>query len=93
VLQLAKHWGLHISERPISIEEVIDGCKSGSLKEMFATGTAAVISPVGEICYRNEDLMVGYGHVGALSQKLYDEITAIQYGRKEDPFGWRVPIA
>ena len=60
---------------------------------MFATGTAAVISPVGELCYKAEDLRVGDGQTGALSQKLYDDLTGIQYGRKEDLFGWRVRIA
>ena len=93
VLQLTRRWGLNVAERSISIEEVIDGCKSGSLKEMFATGTAAVISPVGAICYKEEDFRVADGKTGELSQKLYDEITGIQYGHKENPFGWRVHIA
>lgn len=93
VLQLARHWGLKVSERPVSIEEIVEGCKSGSLKEMFATGTAAVISPVGEISYQGEDLQVADGQTGELSQTLYAEITGIQYGHKEDPFGWRLRIA
>jgi branched-chain amino acid aminotransferase len=93
ILQLSRSWGLHVLERPVSIEEVIDGCQNGSLKEMFATGTAAVVSPVGEICYKGNDFRVGNGSTGALSKKLYVEITDIQYGRKEDPFGWRVRIA
>jgi branched-chain amino acid aminotransferase len=93
VLQLAKHWGMNAVERPISIEEVVEGCQSGSLKEMFATGTAAVISPVGLICYKGEDFQVADGQTGELSKKLYDEITGIQYGRREDPFGWRLRIA
>ena len=93
VLQLASHWGMNAVERPISIEEVVEGCKSGSLKEMFATGTAAVISPVGVISYKGEDLQIADGNTGELSQKLYDEITGIQYGRKEDPFGWRFRLA
>jgi len=93
VLQLANHWGLKVSERLISIEEVVEGCKSGSLKEMFASGTAAVISPVGVIGYKGEDLQVADGNTGELSQRLYDEITSIQYGRREDPFGWRLRIS
>ena len=93
VLQIARSWGLDVVERPISIDEVVKGCKDGSLKEMFATGTAAVISPVGEICYKEKDFQVADGQTGELAQKLYDEITGIQYGRKEDPFGWRVRIA
>jgi len=93
VLQLASHWGLTVVERPVSIEEVIDGCKSGSLKEMFATGTAAVISPVGLICYKGEDYQVADGQTGELSEKFYDEITGIQYGRRDDLFGWRLRLA
>ena len=93
VLQLASHWGMNAVERLISIEEVVEGCKSGSLKEIFATGTAAVISPVGLICYKGEDFQVADGQTGELAKKLYDEITSIQYGRREDPFGWRLRIA
>ena len=92
VLQIAKHWGLTISERLISIEEVADACKSGDLEEMFATGTAAIISPVGQICYKEEDFLIADGKTGKLSQRLYDEITGIQYGLRDDPFGWRVRI-
>ena len=93
VLQIARHWNMKVAERPITIEEVVAEAKSGALKEMFATGTAAVISPVGEICYKEEVLPIADGRTGELSQKLYDEITGIQYGHKEDPFGWRVRIA
>jgi branched-chain amino acid aminotransferase len=93
VLQLTRHWGLNVSERLISIEEVVAGSKSGALKETFATGTAAVISPVGEICFKGEDFQVADGKTGELAQRLYDEITGIQYGRREDPFGWRIRIA
>jgi branched-chain amino acid aminotransferase len=93
VIQLAKHWGIAVSERPTTIDEVIDGCRNGSLKEMFATGTAAVISPVGQICFKKEDYKIAGGSVGELSKKLYDEITGIQYGHKDDPFGWRVRIS
>jgi branched-chain amino acid aminotransferase len=63
------------------------------LKEMFASGTAAVISPVGLICYKGDDFQVADGQTGELSKKLYDEITGIQYGRRDDPFGWRLRIA
>ena len=92
VIAMAGHWGLNVSQRPVSIEEIIEGCQSGSLTEMFATGTAAVISPVGELGFRGEDHRVGDGKTGELSQKFYDEITAVQYGRKEDPFGWQVRV-
>jgi branched-chain amino acid aminotransferase len=93
VLQLARHWGLKATERLIAIDEVIKGCQNGGLTEAFASGTAAVISPVGEIGYKGQDFRVADGQVGELSQKLYDVITGIQYGYSEDPFGWRVRIA
>jgi len=93
VLTLARSWGIKVSERLISIEEVVEGCKSGAVKEIFASGTAAVISPVGEIGYQGAVLQVADGGTGELSQTLYGELTGIQYGRREDPFGWQVRIA
>jgi len=92
IIQVAEHWGIKVNERPIAIDEVIDGCESGALKEMFATGTAAVVSPVGQFFYKGKDRKIADGNAGELAQKLYDEITGIQYGRKEDPFGWRMRI-
>jgi len=92
-LQLARRWGLCVSERSISINEVVDACEDGTLKEMFATGTAAVISPVGEICYKGKQSVIADGKIGELAQKLYDELTGIQYGHKADPFEWRVRVA
>jgi branched-chain amino acid aminotransferase len=88
VIQLARHWGWTVHERPITIGEVVDGLSSGQVQEMFGTGTAAVISPVGEICYKERHHRVGAGQVGEWAQQLYDEIVAIQYGQKVDPFGW-----
>jgi branched-chain amino acid aminotransferase len=93
VLHLARHWGLKVTERPISIDEVVAGCKSGVLQEAFATGTAAVISPIGEIFYKGEDLRVADGQTGELSQKFYDVLTGIQYGHLEDPCNWLVRLA
>ncbi len=88
VIQLIKDWGLNIHERALSIDEVITAAQNGSLKEAFGTGTAAVISPVGQITYKEEDHIVAGGKMGELSKKLYDEILAIQYREKEDPHGW-----
>ena len=88
VIQLAEHWGIPVQERPIDIYEVIDGVKSGAVEEIFGTGTAAVVSPVGEISFKNESFRVQDGGVGEWSQKFYDEIVGIQYGEKEDKFGW-----
>ncbi len=88
VIQMAKHWGYPVKERPISIDEVIDGIETGKLQECFGTGTAAVISPVGELCYKDKKYVINNGEVGEWSKRLYDEIVGIQYGEKEDPFGW-----
>ena len=88
VMQLAGHWGIKVTERQITIDEVIETAKSGEMKEMFATGTAAVISPVGEFSYRDRMYRIADAGVGEWSQKLYDEILGIQYGEREDIFGW-----
>jgi branched-chain amino acid aminotransferase len=88
VLHLAKKWKVKVLERRISIDEVFKTSMEGKLKEVFGTGTAAVISPVGEIHYEDQHIIVNDGKIGPLSQKLYDEITGIQYGEKVDDFGW-----
>jgi branched-chain amino acid aminotransferase len=93
VMWIVKDWGKKVSERSLSIDEVIEASKNGRLKEAFGTGTAAVISPVGQITYKGEDHTVGGGKMGELSQRLYDEIVAIQYGEKPDPYGWIEQIA
>jgi branched-chain amino acid aminotransferase len=93
VIRIVKDWGMKVSERSLAINEVIRAAKNGKLREAFGTGTAAVISPVGQITYRGKDYIVAGGKMGELSQRLYDEIVAIQYGEKDDPYGWREKIA
>ncbi len=88
VIRIVKDWGLKMTERSLAIDEVIDAVNNGRLKEAFGTGTAAVISPVGQITYKGEDHIVAGGKMGTLSRRLYDEIVAIQYGTKPDPYGW-----
>ena len=90
VLQLCRDWGLPTEERKISVEELIQAQKEGKLEEVFGTGTAAVISPVGKLRYKDDVMVIGNGEIGPLSQKLYDTVTGIQLGRLEDKFGWRV---
>jgi branched-chain amino acid aminotransferase len=92
VLCLARDWGVKVSERRITIDEVITASQSGKLNEVFGTGTAAIISPVGEIQHQGTLLTVNGGKIGRLSQKLYDEVTGIQYGEKPDKFGWILTI-
>jgi branched-chain amino acid aminotransferase len=93
VIQLGKDWGLKVSERKISIHEILDAAKNGQLREAFGTGTAAVISPVGQITYKGQDHIVAGGKMGEISLKLYNELIGIQYGLKEDVHGWRVKIS
>ncbi len=92
VIKIAKHWGIRIRERRLSIDEVIETAKNGRLKEAFGTGTAAVISPIGQITYKGNDYTISGGRMGKLSQDLYHEIVGIQYGDREDIFGWREKI-
>ena len=93
VLFLARKWGLKASERRISIDEVVEAHKSGALTEIFGSGTAAVISPVGELRYNDQVLSIGEGEVGPLAHKFFDAIVDIQYGRVEDAYGWIEPVA
>ncbi|HTC10309.1 MAG TPA: branched-chain amino acid aminotransferase [Acetobacteraceae bacterium] len=86
-LALMRDWGLRVSERPVSIDEVTAAAKAGTL-EMWGTGTAAVISPVGELGYKGERYVINGGQTGALTRKLYDTIVGIQYGTAPDPHGW-----
>ena len=88
VIHLAKDLGIDVRERRISIDEILSAAEAGKLKEAFGTGTAAVISPVGEIQYNGTLVTINGGGTGPLSQRLYDEITGIQYGDREDRFGW-----
>ena len=93
VIQLARSWGMTVSERKISIDEVMGAHADGQLTEVFGSGTAAVISPVGELKYDDKVIAIGDGKVGPISQKLFDAIKAIQYGQGEDPMGWIEPVA
>jgi branched-chain amino acid aminotransferase len=86
-LTLMRDWGLRVSERPVSIDEVIAAAKAGTL-EMWGTGTAAVISPVGELGFKGERYIINDGQTGALTRKLYDTIVGIQYATESDPHGW-----
>lgn len=92
VLTLARRWGMRAVERRISIDEVLDGAASGSLTEAFGTGTAAVISPVGEIRHGDAVAVINGSRIGPVARRMYDEITGIQYGEKPDSDGWCVLV-
>lgn len=87
-LQLLKRWGIPVEERPISIEELYDAHKEGKLEEAFGTGTAAVISPIGEFNYEGRIITVNNNQIGPLSAKIYETITGVQNGTIEDTMGW-----
>ena len=93
ILTLLKDWGVKTSERLVSIDEVMAASKAGTLAEMWGTGTAAVVSPVGVLGYKDERITINGGKTGPLTQKLYDTIVGIQYGDSNDPHGWTTPIA
>ena len=91
-LTLMRDWGLRVSERPVTIDEVAAAARRGTLEEVWGTGTAAVISPVGELAYKGERLVINGGRIGTLTQKLHDAIVGIQYGTAPDTRGWTVPV-
>ena len=92
ILHLCREWGYEVEERRISVDELIEAAHSGALEEVFGTGTAAVVSPVGKLRYKDEVIDIGGGKIGELTQRLYDELTGIQWGKKPDPYGWRVTV-
>ena len=92
VLALLRKWNMNVSERRLSIDDLILAAKEGRLEEVFATGTAAVISPVGRLQYKNENIIINDQKVGKLSQKLYDTLYGIQTGSIEDDMGWTVSL-
>ena len=92
VLALAREWGMRVSERAISIDEVVEASWKGTLQEVWGTGTAAVISPVGELAYKGRRIVVHDGRIGELTQKLYDTIVGIQYGMSPDTRNWTVTV-
>ncbi|PKU23945.1 branched-chain amino acid aminotransferase [Telmatospirillum siberiense] len=92
ILTLCRDWGLKTSERRISIDEVMAAARNGTLVEMWGTGTAAVVSPVGELGYKDERVTINGGKTGTLTQKLYDAIVGIQYGETEDRHEWTTTL-
>ena len=92
VLQLAQDQGYKIKEEQLSIEQVIQAIEDESLTEAFGAGTAASIAPVGELMYKDKRYQINNMEVGPISEKLYEILTGIQYGRIKDPYNWNVPI-
>jgi branched-chain amino acid aminotransferase len=93
VIELAKSWGMKVSERRISIDEVFEAHAKGELQEVFGSGTAAVISPVGQLTWKGKTIIINDNKTGETSHKLFDHVTGIQYGRLTDTFGWVDEVA
>jgi len=87
-LELLRDWGFEVEERLLSVDELFDAAKSGALEEAWGTGTAAVISPIGQLFYNGEAYTLCNNEIGEVAQKLYDNLTGIQWGRLEDVHGW-----
>ena len=91
-IQLLKDWGMEVEERLITAQELFDAAKSGKLEEAWGTGTAAVVSPVGEMTWNDQSVVINGGRIGPVTQKLYDTLTGIQWGTHSDPRGWVVRL-
>lgn len=87
-LEVLRYWQLPVSERLLSIDDLVAGLQDGSVTEVFGTGTAAIIAPVGTICFKGKDYKVGDGKTGPVSQRLFDYLLAVQCGNEPDRFGW-----
>ena len=92
IMQLAADKGMTVEERPIDIAEIFDAYDRGALTEAFGTGTAAVISPVGEMVYKDRSMKLSGGKIGPVAQAMYDTLVGIQTGALEDPYSWVTPV-
>ena len=91
-IQILKDWGYVVEERLISVDEIGQAMQEGKLEEAWGTGTAAVVSPIGILQYKDKNYIINNQQIGDVTKKLYDELTGIQWGLKEDKYGWCVKI-
>lgn len=92
IIELLKDWGYEVIEGKLAIDDIMKASKEGKLEEVFGTGTAAVVSPVKKLDYEDQSALIGNGEIGELTQKLYDTLTGIQWGKIPDTKGWIVPV-
>ena len=93
VMTMANDMGIKTVERQITIDEIIEKAKSQEVEEVFGVGTAAVISPISHLCYKDEEVAIKDGTTYPLSQELFEKLSGYQYGTIKDPYGWRKVIA
>ena len=91
-IEVLQKEGYKVSERLLSVDELAAAMKDGTLEEAWGCGTAAVVSPIGELCYKDVKYTVNGGKIGEVTQHLYDTLTGIQWGKIADPFGWTMPV-
>lgn len=91
-IDVLKKAGIPVEERLLSVDELVEAMENGTLEEAFGCGTAAVVSPIGELCYKDKKYTVNGGKIGPVTQQLYDTLTGIQWGTVEDSFGWVYPV-
>ena len=91
-IEVLKDMGYTVNERLLPVEELVSAMKSGKLEEAWGCGTAAVVSPIGRLCYDGVEYDVNGGKIGEVTQKLYDTLTGIQWGKTEDKYGWILKI-
>ena len=91
-IQVLRDWGYTVEERDLSVDELIEAAENGKLEEAWGCGTAAVISPIGLLAYKDKEHVIAGGKIGELTQRLYDELTGIQWGKLPDKRGWIVPV-
>jgi len=91
-LELLRDWGYTVEERLITAKELFDAAAAGKLEEAWGTGTAAVVSPIGEMGWEDRHVTVSGGKIGHVTQRLYDTLTGIQWGKEPDPYAWTVKV-
>ena len=91
-IEVLKSEGYKVSERLLSIDELAAAMENGTLEEAWGCGTAAVVSPIGELSYKDKKFTVNGGKIGEVTQHLYDTLTGIQWGKIEDKFGWTMKL-
>ena len=91
-IELLKDWGYDVIEGKLAIADIMQAAREGKLEEVFGTGTAAVVSPVKELVWKGEHAYIGDGKIGPVTQKLYDTMTGMQWGKIPDTKGWIVPV-
>ena len=92
IIELCRDWGYEVIEGKLAIADIMQAGREGKLEEVWGTGTAAVVSPVKELTWKDESVQISGGKIGELTQKLYDTLTGIQWGKLPDTKGWIVAV-